>query len=140
MFIDCWPSITWSVVDYYGKKKAGYFALQKAFQPLYISIGLRQKKYLNGKKLNIDFWLINDFQNEFKNCSIHFKIGDKIISEIPLKKITEDSIQYFNWEKNEIFLPESLNEGNYKVDVVIFNKEKKLLSHNDFEIEIVVKR
>ena len=30
MFIDCWPSITWSVVDYFGKKKKGFYALRLA--------------------------------------------------------------------------------------------------------------
>jgi beta-mannosidase len=34
MFVDCWPSITWSVVDYYRKPKEGYEALKTASQPL----------------------------------------------------------------------------------------------------------
>ncbi|MCC7029952.1 MAG: hypothetical protein IT257_06570 [Chitinophagaceae bacterium] len=31
-FNDCWPVCSWSVVDYYGRKKKGYTALQKAFK------------------------------------------------------------------------------------------------------------
>jgi beta-mannosidase len=34
MFSDCWPSVTWSVVDYYRKPKEGYWALRNAFQPV----------------------------------------------------------------------------------------------------------
>ena len=140
MFIDCWPSITWSVVDYFTKKKAGYFALQKAFQPLYVSVNVRQRKYFNGKKLNVDFWLINDYQKEFTNCVILFGINKKVISEIPVDNIDEDSIKYFNWEKNEIFLPENLREGKYKIDIELVHKKgKDILSYNDFEIEIVEK-
>jgi beta-mannosidase len=146
MFIDCWPSITWSVVDYFGKKKEGYFALQKVFQPLYVSVGVRQKKYFSGKKLNIDFWVINDFQKEFDNCVILFKInlpdrqaGKKVVYEVPVDNILEDSITYFNWEKNEIILPENLKEGKYKVDIEL-NNGKNVLSTNDFEIEIVRKK
>ena len=35
-FRDCWPAVTASVVDYYGKRKKGYFALQQAFNPIHV--------------------------------------------------------------------------------------------------------
>jgi len=37
-FIDCWPSITWSVVSYARRPKLGYFAMQQAFQPVLIEL------------------------------------------------------------------------------------------------------
>lgn len=30
---DCWPAISWSVVDYLGQPKAAYYAVKKAFSP-----------------------------------------------------------------------------------------------------------
>lgn len=33
MFRDCWPAITWSVIDYYGTRKEGFEALKKPFGP-----------------------------------------------------------------------------------------------------------
>jgi beta-mannosidase len=140
MFVDCWPSITWSVVDYYGKKKKGYFALQKAFQPLYVSIGNRQKKYFSGKKLHLEFWLINDYQKAFSDCVINFKIGRKIIGKISIDKIIEDSIKHFNTEKIHISIPKNLKEGKHLVEIELKQRNKKdILSYNDFEIEIVRK-
>ncbi len=138
MFIDCWPSITWSVIDYYVEKKSGYFALQKAFQPLYVLLSVRQKKYFAGKKLNIDYWIVNDYQKKFNNCKILFRIEKKVISEIPVEYISEDSITLFNWERNEIILPENLKTGVYKIEVELI-QGKNILSVNDFEIEIVRK-
>ena len=34
MFMDCWPSITWSVVDAYRRPKLGYEALKLGYQPV----------------------------------------------------------------------------------------------------------
>jgi beta-mannosidase len=32
-FNDCWPGISWSVVDYYGSPKKAYFTIQKNYKP-----------------------------------------------------------------------------------------------------------
>ena len=32
-FNDCWPSCSWSLIDYYGNKKKGYFMMRKLFDP-----------------------------------------------------------------------------------------------------------
>ena len=37
-FNDCWPAVTWSVVDYYRRPKQGYYALQQAFAPLHVML------------------------------------------------------------------------------------------------------
>ena len=34
MYNDAWPASGWSVVDYYGFGKAGYYAMKRAFQPV----------------------------------------------------------------------------------------------------------
>ncbi len=31
---DCWPAVSWSLQDFYGKKKAAYFAVQQSFEPV----------------------------------------------------------------------------------------------------------
>ena len=127
MFIDCWPSITWSVVDYYGKKKQGYFTLQKAFQPLYVSVSVRMKKYFAGQPLNIDYWIINDYHKSFRSCKIIFRIGKKKIANIPVKKISEDSIAHFTWETNEIKLPVKMETGKYRIDIELI-QNKSIIS------------
>ncbi|GJM63474.1 beta-mannosidase [Persicobacter diffluens] len=34
---DVWPAASWSAIDYYGKRKAFYFTMQRAFEPILIS-------------------------------------------------------------------------------------------------------
>lgn len=38
MFVDCWPSITWSVLDHARRPKKGFDALRLAFQPVLVSL------------------------------------------------------------------------------------------------------
>ena len=36
-FNDCWPALSWSVVDYYGFEKAGYHYAKRAYSPVIVS-------------------------------------------------------------------------------------------------------
>ncbi|HSD64407.1 MAG TPA: glycoside hydrolase family 2 TIM barrel-domain containing protein [Ignavibacteriaceae bacterium] len=136
MFIDCWPSITWSVIDFYGKKKKGYFAMQKAFQPVYVSVFVRQKKFSAGQKLELDYWVINDKPEEILSCKLIFMVRKEKLVEIHFASIGGDSIVKFNGDANDIKLPDNLRTGKYNIDVLLFHNNG-ILSKNDFEIEIV---
>lgn len=136
MFVDCWSSITWSVIDYYGQKKKGYFALQKAFQPLYVSIKVMRDTYFAGQKLQISFWIINDLHQKFAGCILKLILDRKTIAEMNTGEIDKNSVKYFSWENNEFHLPEDLQKGNHKIEVFLSDRTGKVLSRNDFEIKI----
>lgn len=51
-FNDCWPAISWSVIDYYLRPKASYYAVKRAFEPVIIS--------LQKKRGQIETWICND--------------------------------------------------------------------------------
>lgn len=55
MYNDCWPASGWSVVDYYGYPKAGYYAMKRVFKPLIVSVDSRDGYY--------NVWICNDLQN-----------------------------------------------------------------------------
>jgi beta-mannosidase len=136
MFIDCWESITWSVIDYYGAKKQGYFALKRAFQPLYVSIKIMRQKYFAGQKLNINLWIINDLLKDYYDCRIYFISEMKIIGSLDIPKIEENSVTEYHWENMEVFLPGKMNPGKHEVVLLLKSKEEKVLSANVFSIEI----
>jgi beta-mannosidase len=138
MFIDCWPSITWSVIDYYGSPKKAYYTLQKAFQPVYVSVKVRQKKYLPGSKLNLDIWIINDLHKEFKNCTIKFSLKGNELNRIKIDKIEKDSVRYISWEKLQIYLPVNFKPAKYELNIIL--NSINLLSVNNYEIEIEEKK
>jgi len=52
MFNDCWPATGWSLVDYYGAPKAGWYAMKRAFAPVVASIDDAGDRYR--------VWVCND--------------------------------------------------------------------------------
>ena len=50
MFADAWPAISWSVLDYHRRPKAGYAALQTAMQPVLPSIDAPLPARLDGTR------------------------------------------------------------------------------------------
>lgn len=56
MYNDCWPASGWSMVDYYGYPKAGYYGAKRASKPVMISLEDR------GDELGV--WVVNDTLTE----------------------------------------------------------------------------
>ncbi len=50
---DCWPVLSWSVLDYYGVGKAGYYYLRRVYAPLLASF----KGLEDG---SVELWITND--------------------------------------------------------------------------------
>jgi beta-mannosidase len=74
MFVDCWPAITWSVVDYFRKPKKGYFTLQKVFSPLYMILTPPREEFSRGSDFFGDIAVVNDYHREFKHAEYHIQI------------------------------------------------------------------
>jgi beta-mannosidase len=55
-FNDCWPGISWSLVDYYGFAKASYFYVCRAYAPVMASF----KAMDDGA---VELWIVNDTLN-----------------------------------------------------------------------------
>ena len=49
---DCWPGISWSLVDYHGFAKASYFYVRRAYAPLMASF--------KSSEGGVELWLVND--------------------------------------------------------------------------------
>jgi beta-mannosidase len=50
---DCWPGISWSLVDYYGFGKASYYYVKRAYAPVMAS-------FKAGDEGAIELWVVND--------------------------------------------------------------------------------
>jgi beta-mannosidase len=50
---DCWPVLSWSVLDYYGFAKAGYYYVRRAYAPVLASF----KQLEDG---DVELWITND--------------------------------------------------------------------------------
>jgi beta-mannosidase len=56
---DCWPGISWSLVDYYRFPKAGYFYVRRAYAPVSASF----KPVADGFEL----WVVNDTLESYED-------------------------------------------------------------------------
>ncbi len=59
MFVETWPPST-GVVDYLRQPKAGYYALQRAYQPILPSIEPVTASWRQGSPATVRLWAIND--------------------------------------------------------------------------------
>jgi beta-mannosidase len=57
---DCWPVLSWSVIDYYGFGKAGYFYAKRVFAPVLASF----KALPDG---GVELWVTNDTLSEVED-------------------------------------------------------------------------
>lgn len=60
---DCWPVLSWSVLDYYGVGKAGYFYAKRAYAPVLASF----KSCDDG---SVELWITNDMLHEVRDTAV----------------------------------------------------------------------
>ena len=153
MFCECWPSITWAVVDYYRIPKKGYYALKTAMQPVYPGYRLVRNTKSRGERLSWGvlwdpFFIINDLPNDLKNlrAEIILTDADGVMYKKESRKIDEikaDSITYpFSAKQLESFendpfeIPKTAATGWGKVELKLYDAKGKLMAENDYKLEI----
>jgi beta-mannosidase len=139
MFVDCWPSITWSVVDYYLVPKAGYYTLKDAFSPVLLSLKVRQDQYFTGTKLNIDIWVINDTYAQISDYKIEFEVDGKVFNIVNGISAKADDMFFVPFDKINIDLPMDLAEGSHGISAILRDTEGNIVSSYNFEISLLKK-
>ncbi|CAI6087031.1 beta-mannosidase [Cohnella sp. JJ-181] len=64
MYNDCWPASGWSLVDYYGYPKGGYYGFKKAARPVIASIER------NAKSGTYDCWVCSDMPEAIRGTGM----------------------------------------------------------------------
>ena len=62
-FNDCWPCVSWSLVDYDGVEKAGYHAVRRAFAPVLAS-------FKEQGDAAVELWIGNDTRKPVKDLAV----------------------------------------------------------------------
>lgn len=137
MFIDGWPSITWSIVDYHRKLKKGFYALKQAYQPVLISIENREEKIAIGSLANFGITIVNDLNKEFRGTSWSLRIKDpdgKNLDEIHGEvDVPSDSVTVLGNALRPVWqwrVPEGSKEGEYKTEGELISTQGEILSRN----------
>tara|TARA_R110001632_G_scaffold43376_6_gene110127 strand:- start:125206 stop:127671 length:2466 start_codon:yes stop_codon:yes gene_type:complete len=112
---DCWPSISWSSIDYFGNWKALHYKAKKSFKNILIST--EKTKY------DYDTYIINDSLVDVKG-TLQLKIIDFYGKEIWSN--SEEIIVKANSSQKVYHIPQvDIYEAGY-VYVIEFNKSKSL--------------
>lgn len=144
MFMDCWPSITWSVLSYARVPKQGYHTLQQVYQPVLIGAEIRRAQVLLGRDMGshdrpfqVACWLVNDLHTTLEGCqlTVHLRCGDAVVAAThPLPTIAADAVA----DLGVITLPLSpdLPLGAYDLELTVHQGEA-VISQNCYAIEVV---
>jgi beta-mannosidase len=81
MFMDCWPSVTWAVVEYDRTPKLAYHTLQQVYQPVLIGANFERERLLVGtdrgghpRPLMLAPWVINDRSTALNGCTYRVQL------------------------------------------------------------------
>lgn len=140
---DCFPAVTWSIIDYNRKPKKAYAIVKKAFEPLYAFLkSWPDKKYKPGDTFESDVLLSNDYWERKEKVTVQwnaamsdgtvFQRGDFTASIGPdnVKEIGKISfsiptpVEYDEKERDSIKLTISVLNPQSKMKVV--NNEYRL--------------
>jgi beta-mannosidase len=137
MFSDCWPSITWSVVDYFGKKKKGFYALKEAFNPVSISVEPFQTRFFVQGKLLTDVWIINDLYKNFRDCELRISVGNILIKKMNKINIEENGIYFIDHKRINVSFPAELKSGRHKIRFQFVDKShRQLITESVIDVEL----
>ena len=72
-----WPNAAGNcLVDYFGKPRIPYDLVQRAYEPVHLSLRFQGIKWRAGKKFNAELWVTNDDFEALPNCDAHWSIVD----------------------------------------------------------------
>ena len=144
MFMDGWQTIGWSVLSYNRVPKAGYWALQRAMQPVLPIVTLMaprlETKSKNEWGLIGGTWVVNDTREPLNRCRVTCELqgpaGNISLGEVTAD-IPADSVQQLSFAPA---LPASASElapGDYKLAVTVYSSAGTLLGENLYELPVI---
>ncbi len=78
-FNDCWPAISWSVIDYYGAPKRAYAELTRLYSPVLASFDYPLQPRRAGDIVRGELWLVNDLLSSFQNAELSAYLNGEVI-------------------------------------------------------------
>lgn len=149
MFMDPWPSITWSVIDYWRNPKKGYKALQIGFQPVLIALLHGRDRFVEGARdafLLEEIEIVNDLHRDFPCAVVHVWLenekGKSLIDETHTVNIPRRERVHIitpMLEKNLWSLPQGAVPGHYTLHGEVHYKEE-MISENEEGFVVLPRR
>ena len=137
MFVDCWPSITWSVVDYNRTPKPGYYALKRAYQPILASLEIRVDRVTLGQPVNIGMTVVNDLMEHLSTVTWTLRVLDPAGQHLQewsgITNLEPDSVVILGDSVRPVgawMVPQDAEAGVYTVEVELRSHAGQVISTN----------
>ncbi|MDW7692973.1 hypothetical protein R9C00_10415 [Flammeovirgaceae bacterium SG7u.111] len=132
------PDMKWGIVDYYQETKKSFYYVQRAFQPLLVSLAYNKRRWMPGEEFEAKLWVVNDYFEDYKNCKVEIKFFDKDKKEIKtetvdIKQIKGDSSEEFGTVSCKT--PGALGDKFY-VELALVDGSGKELSANEYMLMV----
>ncbi|MEZ4767513.1 MAG: glycoside hydrolase family 2 TIM barrel-domain containing protein [Caldilineales bacterium] len=76
-----WPSICWSVIDYFGRPKLACETLQRIMQPVLASLEYPLRRYRAGDLLAGTLWVVNDGLTPLDGCTLRVLLDGVVVQQ-----------------------------------------------------------
>ena len=146
MFVDCWPSITWSILSYGRRPKEGYYALQQAYQPVLVGADIEAGDIWitytdlgsHWRPVVVTPWIINDTWSAIADASLCIRLAPKTGESVTLAVVDgivlpEDSaIDLPSTSLSPRFWP----AGLCRVELAL-ERQGEVVSRNAYEVVVL---
>jgi len=138
-FNDCWPAVTWSLVEFDRTPKLAYKALKRSMAPLQAFVDLDRLTFRVNENNHLAICVVNDLQKRYTNASVRVVIsspnvddaaGATLVKEFrcdlpPSGLVDLDPVEW---------LPKTM--GKYHLDLSVF-QDGAVLSRNEYVLDVV---
>jgi len=127
---DPWPSISWSLIDYYRQPKLAWERLKSIYNPVLVSLEYPMREYRAGDGFRARVWCINDLLSPCPESRLEVRLdGKAVLSQVV--SLPPDSCHPVGWlelafDEDPGVLAVSLREG----ERVISSNEYDLTYHD----------
>lgn len=136
MFVECWPSITWAVLDYYRTPKRGFDALRRAMQPVLPSIAFTSNELPAGQTFEFGLSVVNDLPRSFPNARLTWALigrGNTPLEGVHIVNVAADSVTAVTPLRGQATMP----AGEYCLEVRLEDEAGRLLGENELNFRLV---
>jgi beta-mannosidase len=127
MFVDDWPSITWSVVDYYRRPKLAYASLRDSMQRLLPSV----EYDIHKAEGPIAIWVVNDHLQPVPKAVVKWKITDPQSGNKPVvRSVTVDIPADAVIKATDLGALPRIGAGTARLDVWIEDQHGQFLARS----------
>ncbi len=68
------PDFKWATVDYYLRPKESHYYIQRAYQPLLVTMQYTKRRWMEGSDFEGKLWVVNDYMRDYEGCSAELRV------------------------------------------------------------------